>query len=493
MANVTLTYNTGAQQYNFSPVPFINLRKNFQKTQDGSVVGALFEVTLDGTLVSVPTGGLVYIDNLQDRLRTYLAEEGKALELRCDGSLIFKAYPRINSISFSPSNNNWVFTSPYTIDMEWDEEPVGTGENTGVHPPFVSDASEEWSFEFLGERYKYSLNTSVGLDTNPYQFRLTHNVNAKGKRRYSESGLRKQAWEEAREFVLPRLGYDATKVQSSGLINLNAALYNYYNHTRTENIGELDGSYAVNESWIVINPTGSGIAGNALEDFSCSIKTSSEDGLTTVSVEGTVKGLETIQYGSNPGDFTVLEDKYTSALNYWNTIAGSLRIYPRAVAISGLTLNTVAKNNVISHNPPQGEINYSYDYDNRPSNCATGALSEVFVIGDENPHDIIAIVPIPGRSLGPILQDIGTVSERKRTLDIETVMAPQTGCPTSVAAVSMLINSSPKSQYDAIINTFEDQLEAGYSQVFRTLDRERWEPKAGRYSRNIEWTYQNCS
>lgn len=492
MATVTLTYNTGANQYNFSPVPFLNVTKQFQKTPDGTLIGTLTTATLAGTLVSVPTGGLVYIDNLQDTLRSKLNEDGKLLRLTCDGYDILSVYPRINSIQFGESNNNWVFTSPYTIDLEWDEDHVGSGENSGIMPPFVNDASESWDFEFLGERFKYSLTTDAGLDTNSYQFKLSHSLSARGKRHYTSGGVVREAWEEARDFVIPRLGYDSTKIQSSGTFNLNPAQFGAYNHMRTEQIGELDGNYAVTETWVVVNPTGSGIAGLALEDFTCSVRSNTEDSISSVSIEGTIVGLEQISYGTNPGDFTVTVDKYSNALSYWNNVNGPLKLYPRAKAISNLTLNSTPKTQVVTHNPPRGEITYSFEYDSRPSNCITGSLSEVFVVTDENPADMIAIITVLGRSAGQLLQDLSTTTARKRSVDIEVVMSGTNICPNSAGNVTLMMAASPASQVDTIVAAFEAELENNYAQVFRTQDQSRWEPKTGRYGRNIQFTYANC-
>lgn len=487
MADVRLVYNTGVDAYNFTPVPFFNITKNYQKTGDGTPIGSVFNATLDGNLVSSPTGGLALIDSLQDQLVAALATEGKLLRLTCDGQQLLAVYPRINSLNLAPSSNNWIFTSPYTIDIEWDGE-------SGI-PPFISEASEEWNIEFLEERSKYQLNLTTGLDTNPYQLRLSHTVSAKGKRYYDAGGLSKPAWQQARDYVIPLLGYDSTKVGSSGVLNLNSALFAPYNHIRTEQINELGGDYSVSENWIVINPSGTGIAGRALEDFTVSVRASpASDGLTSVSVDGTIHGLESRDYGTNPTGFNITETKYEAAVAYWANVKP--RVYPRAVNIStpDLTraLNTSPVTWSVAHNPPLGEITYSYEFNDRPSNCITGALSEIFVITDTNPTDLFASLLVLGRSAGPVLQDLGTVTSYKRQVDIEVVMQPPTGCPSSIAAVTAMINSSPKGQINSLMTNFENELKSAYAQVFRSQDTFRWEPKSGHASATVEWTLGNC-
>ena len=40
---------------------------------------------------------------------------------------------------------------------------------------------------------------------------------------------------------------------------------------------------------------------------------------------------------------------------------------------------------------------------------------------------------------------------------------------------------------------FQTGLTDAYGQVFKVQDSENWNPKTGRYSRNVEWTYQDCN
>lgn len=497
MSNVQLIYGTGVDAYSFTPVPFFNISKEFNKTADGTIIGTTFTANVNGTLVSDPTGGLVLIDNLQDALRRAFAEEGKRLRLTCDNSVVMEVYPRLaGPITFEPSNNNWVFTSPFSMTFEWDEDPVATGENSGLMPPFVSEATEEWTIEFLEDRSKYSLSLDSGLDTNPYQLRLNHTVSAKGKKRYTENGLTKPAWQWAQDYVIPLLGYDSTKVGNSGTLNLNAALFTPYNHVRSNTIDEAGGTFQCAENWIIITPNESGVAGRALEDFTVNIRKSpATEDLTFVSVEGTVRGLESRDYGAAPTGFTITEYKYDAALAYWNNIK-DLRIYQRAVTIVGLlptrTLNSTPVSYTIGHNPPLGEITYNYEFNDRPSNCITGALAETFVITDTNPTDLFASLLVLGRSAGPVLQDLGTVTSFKRQVDIDVTVAPPSGCPHSVPLVVALMGSSPKGQVATIMTHFENQLKANYSQVFRTQDTERWEPKSGHFAASVEWTCGNC-
>jgi len=153
---------------------------------------------------------------------------------------------------------------------------------------------------------------------------------------------------------------------------------------------------------------------------------------------------------------------------------------------------TTVVTNTIGRNPNTGVINYSYEYDDGPPNCIAGALSETFTITDINPSDVFAVIPVMGRTKGPVLQDMATKTERKRQINYEATIAPADDCPTTVAGVIAMMSKSPSSDVDTIIDAIEADLVATYDQVFKSNDQETWGPKDGRYSRNVEFTIGEC-
>lgn len=494
--------------YSFSPVPFITMNKEFQKSEDGTLLGTVFKITLDGVLTPLPSGdgGLEVIDAYQDNLRSAFDVDGKLFELNCDGTPLIYAYPRILSLQFEKSSNNWVYTCPFQIQIEFDDEPASSGENGGAMPPYISQASETWSVEFVQESQPYSIQLnetvpqqigSYATDANPYQIKLTHQISAVGKRHYSGSTitgtLDKQAWEQARDYVLPRLGYDSERVSASGVLNLDGSLFSAYNHFRTNEVNELGGSFAVTETWLVVNTDASGNPGRALEDFTVNVRKAVENPITTVSIEGNILGLSTRSYGTNPGDFAVTETAYDAASGYWNIVQD--RLLARATLMStGLTtrsLNPAAKSSVVGHSPSKGSVNYNYEFDDRPCNFIAGSLSEVITINDTYPTDVFAQLQVMGRAAGPVLQDISTKGPATRDVSIEVIMDIPTGCASG--DVSALFSSAPTSQVRDLLCGMEQQLTNAYSQVFKHKDDSSWNPKTGQYTRNVGWTYQDCS
>jgi hypothetical protein len=474
---ITMTYGT----YNFSPVPIVALSKTFQKAGDGTPLGVAYRMSLDGTLVAYPTGGIINIDNQQDLFVSGLKIEGNAFVIKCNNSILFSGYPRINELNFQPSPNNWVFTSPYSVELEFDIY-TGSGEyssefegaNFDTVTQFISDAREDWSLEFIEDRsyYSWTLPSGSVLDENPYQLRLTHNVSAVGKRHYWESGLTKQPWQQAQAYVVGRLGFDPDRALGSGTINFGVGQLSPYNHIRSEAIDELGGSYSITETWILINATGatSGIAGKALEDFTISSRKASDTALTTITMEGSIVGLETRSYGNN-----IQPKLYNRARKIGD-------------GISVRSLNVIPLNYSIAHNPPQGSISYTYEYNDRPSNCLTGVLSENIQIVDNYQNDVFATLTILGRSVGPVLQAIGTKTLASRDISIECVIEPPTGC-----GAANLLAGRPIYQVSGLIQSFYDELTGAYGQVFKQQDTSSWNPKDGRYSRNVSFAYQGCN
>jgi len=490
MSTITMTYGA----YNFTPVPLFNISKEMQKTADSTFIGTVFKLTLNGTLVSISPGGLAQVMAKQQDLREAFIQDGLLLQILCDDVVIFSAYPRIlGPIQFPPSDDNWVFTSPYTIELEYDEEPGDAGENSSLMPPYISEATEQWTVEAVEDKsyYSWNLDTVGGnLDAAPYQLRISHTVEAKGKSHYASGGLRKPAWQEAREYVNPLLGFNDEFAVLSGTLNFGSNEMAPYNHMRTATIDEAGGGYNVSETWLVINPSGSGIAGTAIEDFTIEIRKGLDRDLTTVNIQGTIQGLEERIYGNNPGDFQIPVSKWDNASAYWDEVESRLR-YRAVFASSGVPTRSLALTpniQTIGHNPTNGVITYNYEYNDRPSNCVAGSLTESIVINDSNPVDVFASLPVLGRAAGPVLQGMGTVTSATREVIIDVVMPIGTGC-----TVANLLADNPRTDVASLLCLFEADLENNYGQVFKNQDSESWNPKDGRYSRTVGWTYQTCS
>ena len=489
--------------YSFSPVPLLTLSKNHIKSEAGVQIGALHNATLNGSLVATGAGGLETMTTFMHELRTAFQADGKLFSVQCDGSTVIECNPRITDINFGESPDNWTRRIPFTIALNYDTEPVGiglagSGEDfaSGLVPPFIDSATETWSMEFIEENAAYQWDTGGGsLDAGPYTLSVSHSVAAKGRRHYDQDGaVSRQAWEEAKAYVTPLLGIDNVIVAGEGVLNLEIVDMTPYNHMRTNEVDELGGNFSVTETWILVN-SGSTIATNALEDFTATVRTSLESDITTVGIDGTIQGLETVSFGTTTGDYSISEFKYDSASTYWDIVKTRLlgRVNFVGDTIASRNFNPTALNTSVGHNPTKGVISYSYEYDDRPCNFVPNSLFESIVIADDNPTDVFAELTVLGRAVGPILQEISTVTSFKRSVSIDLIMPIAAANCASYSNISVLVDAAPSGEVNNLLCALEVDLTGAYSQVFKSQDSASWDLKAGKYSRQVEWTMGDCS
>lgn len=494
------------------PAPLVRIEKTYDRTQSRQKVGSRFTVTLTGTLVTCKgspnsagefwtdsgypdqafqtdveeldsTNQMQFLQRKMQALRYLFAQDGKSFEVQpLDGTAPLRCYPTVQNISFN--EGAWVDRVDYTIvleadelfgfdtehskdteDYEWNDDYFR--DSNGNHL-YLSEVNESWSIETVEEGEN---------ESNPYTYRLTHTLSAVGKKAYDGDGLVSAPHEQARAWVIPRLGVDTAYVNSTqglGLSGMSA-----FNHVKQENVDESSGSYAVTETWILAK-------GSVREDFNITISTTIESPYTNVRIEGEIIGLETRDVNGNitTSKFAAADAKYTTLL------AGTM--LTRAQTYSGVVLNTTVLSNSVGKNPVSGRINYTFEYDTRPSNCISGAISERITISDSNAADVIAIIPVIGRAAGPVLQNMSTITETRRTVNVEVLVAPQSYCYTTAGGVAQVMGAAPSAAVAVVINAFAAELISNYNQVYKERDEPVWEPKSGRYSRNVTWVFQNC-
>ncbi len=486
--------------YNFTPVPLMRLGVTPNKTSAGEILGFTYQMTLSGDLILQSGHSILEIDEMQDDLTAAVqVGDGQNFVIECDTETILDCYPRItNGPVFE--QGQWVNRSPYTIDMEFDVLFTGSG-----FSQYISEYNEEWAFEFPEDKTQFSWQVNGETDFLPFTGRVTHNVSATGKSVYDSGGLEKSAFLQAKDFVASKLGMDTQFIENSGIINLSAANFGFFNHYRTINANEAAGTYAVNESWLIVGdndfPSGTGVSqGNALEDFTISVNKSNESRFYEVRIEGSVQGLETRTYGTGVGDFQITEQRYDAAVDYFNAISD--RFYGRCQLVLDNTypslnrdLNIISLADSTSHNPYLGTIQYSKAFNDRPSNClidssGNAVSNESITITDNHGGDMFASIFVLGRTKGPVLQNLGTRSQKTRSCQIECLMTPADICPTGSSAVTTLINSCKPYNIDIIVSGIGEQSLSGT--VFRNEDQESIDIKNGRYTRSVTWTYGEC-
>jgi hypothetical protein len=168
----------------------------------------------------------------------------------------------------------------------------------------------------------------------------------------------------------------------------------------------------------------------AIEEFQVQKSYDRNDGLTTVSVQGTVKGLATTIYASGMGINTqsgIAAIRFANASGYYYNNILPLIPY-RAITLGSPVVQTgkfLSQSEGIDLNG--GVISYSYTYNSMPLPLFSGALNEIISFNWAGGGQVFASIPIVGRASGTIDQNMGTINKRTATLQIELIFPPPTG------------------------------------------------------------------
>ena len=142
-----------------------------------------------------------------------------------------------------------------------------------------------------------------------------------------------------------------------------------------------------------------------------------------------------------------------------------------------------------SHRPHAGEIDYTFEFNNRPLSMIRGSVSETLNINDSFPVQQIAEIFVLGRKLGPVLQDLNTVSAASREITLEVVLPrprsllDRTIFPVDAyrSATGIVEQLNPKYMFGTTDTTIKS---------FVKSDNQSWNPIEGRLSISKGWTWQ---
>lgn len=343
----------------------------------------------------------------------------------------------------------------------------------------------------------------------------------------------------------------------------------FYNHIRATNFDVTAAKYEIIDSWLAM-PTGISF----IEDYSLQISTDDKY-IHTVTVQGEIIGLNIsnpsisgLPYVSGSGspikfdlagtstglldkvsfpttivDSNFSDNKQISLSKYANAVSGWINdvkpyLYRRAcipmvgsdrtkgyvpplsnppkppnnpVYSQHSILNIIPVSTSETHNPKKGSISYAYEFNNKFT-IISGVLYENVNIEDNGPADVIAEAFVLGRSLGPVLQNLGSKTSTKKSVTIEVGVVPPTGmggffmqnstCPlwtggTVYSTITGMIEGfkpfGDRASYIFGNSNFNRGNSGAQGQVYVTDDRQTWDPTNGRYSRTVGWIYQQCT
>jgi hypothetical protein len=269
-----------------------------------------------------------------------------------------------------------------------------------------------------------------------------------------------------------------------------------YNHSRSTSIDYASGTVSITDTFI-----GATSDSDALENFEVSISDDASDPFVTVTVNGTIKGLDNWTPRDSAYSFgTTANSRIKSASDHWDRISanGNLtsgsQIYKRANTAVNLNLNWRPVSTSVGINEVSGEITYSVSFNNRPVSVFKNTLQETINITDTYPGDQFAVIPVIGRSDGPVLQFTFGRTEYKRSLDIDILLDfddVRYERPGRIFVTSKpSCNNNMKQDLLDLIDAVSPANEPSIQKWFLSPPRETWSPTSGRYTLSMEWTYE---
>lgn len=290
------------------PAPLVVITKDYVKTGDGTKIGVLYTISLDGFILPFrgsPNGTFVspedafwtlsgappdesFGDNdtafsslikKQEALRHLFSEDGQSLEMYAGASpAIIRCNPRVVSVEFQ--QGQWVDRIPYTITLESDRVFIA-GLSTDTEDTFevelIDAGQENWAFEEV-----------VGQVGSGYT--VSHTISAHGIVGYDETGLPfsgygevagGEAWKHAKTWCDNRVVGTVDPNIMFAILGVSGLIGGAY--VKSSSLGELDGEYSITEEWVLSST-------NYFIEKSFSYNKTT-DGVVNINYQGKIIGL----------------------------------------------------------------------------------------------------------------------------------------------------------------------------------------------------------
>ena len=401
--------------------------------------------------------------------------------------------PEQNEESAGVQNLEYAFTFEATSESSGPSNSSGDPGATAAPDFLLSSVEETWEVT-LNEDQGAFANNAIGASSPTRSYAMTHSVSATGSRKMNGANLDNDgsAWRQASQYVKTRLvsgdplaittgrsnivndiernvgGQFAPRVMDkSGSTDLGLDLddgtFKAYNHIRTWSNNQGEGSCAITETWLI-----SELNQAVTHEVDISLDVSQDAPANSITVNGTIQGLNTSAVSASTGD------KYTNAQASLSAVIGNAYAVANgaygAASLGGI-LRTVEINKSLGHNKVTGTITWSVTYDDLVVTIP-GAITEDINITYDNTdagNQLVAIIGVIDNAGGPVIQNMNTTNEQKTSVSVDATMdkSHRTSPPTSAA----------------------EGIALGYIPVggFRESRSETWNPKSGQYNLSISW------
>lgn len=498
----------------YGPFPSYSISREEIFAGDGTYINSKYTININGTATIKPTESS---SALQKGKRQSLVQGEQIIKLQFNrnkwpmiGDGLLKITP------YGATTNEIKFYDARLISVNIPEQ---TEESAGIHStqyafvfeaynidggalpsPLVSSIEENW--ELTENDGQYCFNNSDITSNNVFKtFTLTHTLSAVGIRGYnSTTTLNSEAWYQASEWVKQRLVNTPNETQISSHINnvilgpkfvpfyMNSALkkddlkidlirdgvrYKAYNHSRNASVDISGAGYNLTDTWLIALESS-----KATHQIQTEVNNSSDASSISVAVSDTITGLNSETINSNKNN------AYANAKTELDNILTTSRLFSIANStyngLSSFVRNGTLKNTIQSkttgYNRTTGVITLSVTFnDENILSNATKVSNENITINYDNSDlstEKIAIIPVIGRSAGPVIQRFTTNKERKTSVSIDLIIKPEYRTDTP-----------PSDLGDSIADGYANN---GYVNT----RSESWNKKTGQYNLSIEWIYK---
>lgn len=221
------------------------------------------------------------------------------------------------------------------------------------------------------------------------------------------------------------------------------------------------------------------------EEYNVSRQQNLDSSQIQISIQGTVQGvgLESTTKGRS---------RHASASGAYFSIVQPL-IFSRISEIvpTGYCISSEPISQTFGQNPLGGTITYSQTFESRFTTSNVNILKESVEFSLQRPGDVIAVIPIPGKATGPVLQSQETVTGRSKQLTITYTMRGGDNCSGDVASTNELFSIALAESDILVDNRPEDNPrgEKPTTTAFKTQDTVGYNRQTNVFNRNVTWQY----
>lgn len=486
------------------PFPRYSISRENLTLEDGTHLNARFNITVTGT-ATMKTGDPQNVTTQGQRQNTVQGEAIILAQLNREewplvgtGTLEITPYGGGgNSIKFGDAKilsielleqgegSAGIQYQEYVIQFEaFEDESTSsnTGKSTLVLPTYnLTSASESWDF---GESDQRAFADNKVSNDAKKTFTLSHTVSATGIPDLDDSDKPVYAWNEAKSYVIERLVSDPLTIAmepleglptNSDVANLKKLFeergysiddWGTANHVRAINSSVTTGEYSVTDTWVVLEKTA-----NATVDIEFTFDTGEQADLATATVSGTITGLNTNAVTN------ATDSKFTNAESAWTTIQSDLFNATKAQFLllgTGTTLKNAELTKNVGKNKTTGTITFSVAY-NDVECLLTGCIEESLQEDYSGGTDVVAVIGIILRAIGPVIQDMGTITEKRKSV-------------TFTAKMKKAYRGT-KPDGETIVDEYKPTASATGAGPYNDAKQETWNKMSGEYTLTKEWVY----